>query len=534
MVKRLIVVPIVIAVLALVAVPSSATSSFTVTRSLSADTVASLVEVLVGDTAFTGAKINGLESLPIDGKTFTGTFSGGSDLLGVDEGLILAADVDPTDLTSNQLGVALPTVTQSASDPSQALLTEALYDIASTALSARSVQSATSIEFSLTPTADYFKLTYSLIISEEGSYGGSSWSGEVFEYPDGLGIFVKDSGQPWSASQNCAVVPTTSTYVAMESAGIVASQNTVSESRAVAQANYDALVAPTLEDGYQPTLPLPTIPSDLAAPGVAYETDRALGIGDRFITVPLTCVVDISTFTSSVDVGIVLANLNDSLVPPAVLLAGNSVGFSSNLAAVSAPQTPSQDAVSAPYTGPLLQEFSSRTLDVCTPKSITITGVRLSDVTASVQGKSVTVLENTATKLVLAFPAGLTPAQDVDLVINSSSGTLTHQDAFDIPADTCETELSKGRWTQLQSDGQTVKMYAKDPIGDGKIQFFVDGEEIAWVNAADEADPKLSFASGYPYLVRSVELKPGKNRFEIKLDGVRVWRATYVPKRYKP
>ena len=184
----------------------------------------------------------------------------------------------------------------------------------------------------------------------------------------------------------------------------------------------------------------------------------------------------------------------------------------------------------APYTGPLLQEFSSRTLDVCTPKSITITGVRLSDVTASVQGKPVTVLENTATKLVLAFPAGLTPAQDVDLVINSSSGTLTYQDAFDIPADTCDTELSKGRWTQLQSDGKTVKIYAKDPIGDGKIQFFVDGQEIAWVNAVDEADPKLSYASSNPYLVRSVELKPGKNRFEIKLDGVRVWRATYVPK----
>ena len=82
----------------------------------------------------------------------------------------------------------------------------------------------------------------------------------------------------------------------------------------------------------------------------------------------------------------------------------------------------------------------------------------------------------------------------------------------------------------MQSDGKTVKMYAKDPIGDGKIQFFVDGKEIAWVNAVDEADPKLSFASSYPYLVRSVELNPGKNRFEIKLDGVRVWRTTYVPK----
>ena len=150
--------------------------------------------------------------------------------------------------------------------------------------------------------------------------------------------------------------------------------------------------------------------------------------------------------------------------------------------------------------------------------------------TASVQGKSVTVLENTDTKLVLAVPAGLTPGNNVDLVINSSSGTLTHQDAFDIPADTCTAVLSKGRWTQLQSDGKTVKMYAKDPIGDGKIQFFVDGKEIAWVNAVDEADLKLSFASSYPYLVRSVALHEGKNRFEIKLDGVRVWRTTYVPK----
>ena len=189
-----------------------------------------------------------------------------------------------------------------------------------------------------------------------------------------------------------------------------------------------------------------------------------------------------------------------------------------------------QASAPAPYTGPLLQDYSSRTLDVCTPKSITITGIRLLGATASVQGKSVTVLENTDTKLVLAVPAGLTPGNNVDLVINSSSGTLTHQDAFDIPADTCAAVLSKGRWTQLQSDGKTVKIYAKDPIGDGKIQFFVDGKEIAWVNAVDEADPKLSFASSYPYLVRSVALHEGKNRFEIKLDGVRVWRATYVPK----
>ena len=194
-------------------------------------------------------------------------------------------------------------------------------------------------------------------------------------------------------------------------------------------------------------------------------------------------------------------------------------------------QAPAAPAAPAPYAGPLLTEFSSRTLDVCAPESITVTGIRLSGATASVQGKNLTVLLNTDTKLVLEFPSGLTPGNNVDLVINSSSGTLTYQDAFDIPAEVCAAEVSKGRWTKLQADGTAVKMYAKDPVGDGKIQFFVDGREIAWVNAVDESDPKLvAAASGYPYLVRSVELKPGKNRFEIKLDGVRVWRATYVPK----
>lgn len=182
------------------------------------------------------------------------------------------------------------------------------------------------------------------------------------------------------------------------------------------------------------------------------------------------------------------------------------------------------------YQGPVLKGFSSKTLDPCTAKAITITGTNLAGVKASIQGKSVTVVESTDSKLVLAFPAGLTPATQVDLEITSTFGRLTFQDLFQIPEAVCSQNLSKGRWTQLQSDGKTVKMYAKDPIADGKIQFFVDGEEIAWVNAVDESDPKLSFASSYPYLVRSVELHPGKNRFEIKLDGVRVWRATYVPK----
>lgn len=73
-------------------------------------------------------------------------------------------------------------------------------------------------------------------------------------------------------------------------------------------------------------------------------------------------------------------------------------------------------------------------------------------------------------------------------------------------------------------------MFSKQPIGLGKVQFFVNGEEIAWIRAVDELDPKLSFAGGSAYLVRAVNLSPGKNRFEIVVEGERVWRATYAPR----
>ena len=180
-----------------------------------------------------------------------------------------------------------------------------------------------------------------------------------------------------------------------------------------------------------------------------------------------------------------------------------------------------------PYEGPVFSEFSSRTVDTCKPTTITVTGTNLSGVSAKLNGVAVKVLENTATKLVMQVPAGLTPAKKVDLVVTSSSGSLTVQDALEIRAGVCNLNISEGLWTKKQS-ATSIKFYAKSPIGEGKIQFFANGKEVAWVNAVDETDPKLTFASGYPYLVRTFELAPGKNRVEIRLDGVRIWRATYA------
>lgn len=82
----------------------------------------------------------------------------------------------------------------------------------------------------------------------------------------------------------------------------------------------------------------------------------------------------------------------------------------------------------------------------------------------------------------------------------------------------------------MNSSKTKVRMVAKNPVGVGKIQFFVNGKEIAWLNTLDFSDPKLASPNGTPYFSRVVELKTGKNRPEITVVGKRVWFATYALK----
>jgi len=82
-------------------------------------------------------------------------------------------------------------------------------------------------------------------------------------------------------------------------------------------------------------------------------------------------------------------------------------------------------------------------------------------------------------------------------------------------------------WTKNLNDG-TVKMYAKNIVGAGKVQFMLNGKEIAWVRATSAADSKLRTANGASYLVRTVDLVEGqKNVLEIWVDGVRTTRTAY-------
>jgi hypothetical protein len=392
------------------------------------------------------------------------------------------------------------------------------------------MESISTLEFKIQPTSQFLKLTYSLVISENGSDPNSdgNWNGDVFQYPDGVGIFVKEAGTSWAANQNCAVIPTTSSYLAMETAGVVPQTGTVPQRRAVAQANYGALVAPTLVNGYIPPSPLPTVNANptapqIAPPRIAYSTNSELGIGDRFITVPLTCVVDVSGFTSQVEVGIVVANFNDGAVAPAILIAGNSVGFAGNQAAVPVvAQAPQQVPAATPYIGP---NSSQKVIGPPSAK-VALTGSLLSTVgKLKVAGVEVTFTRREDGSLAFTIPNNLGPGT-YDIVLESDYGTLTLQQHLVVQ----KVGAAPGKPSTKKTSSNTVNIYYFNPEGAGKVQFFVDGKEIAWhkSSATSSTGAALTKTANSSYLVRTISLSPDRAKaIEIYLDGKRVWRAAY-------
>ncbi len=222
---------------------------------------------------------------------------------------------------------------------------------------------------------------------------------------------------------------------------------------------------------------------------------------------------------------------------------GSSLSFNAALWGITTiqalPSPPTPQATTAPsYTGP--------TVTSATPAApstqVTLTGTNLASVTRiEIDGVSIAITNETATQLTFTLPAAITPGLK-DLKIFSSFGTLTVQSILRVLSATGEetTQSTTARaWTkgQTQPNGELtqVKIYARNIIGEGKIQFLVNGREVAWARATDATDPKLRIQTDGPmagtdYLVRTITLSPGKNRLEITLDGVRIWRATYLPK----
>lgn len=181
-------------------------------------------------------------------------------------------------------------------------------------------------------------------------------------------------------------------------------------------------------------------------------------------------------------------------------------------------------AISFTYDGPMLDPISQ---SASPGEAVTLTGKRMNTITTVEMDGLSAVAECTESTCSFTVPADVS-AGDKNLVLIGSHGKLTVQGALaisDSPAGSFETVAS---WTKNQGDG-TVKLYAMNIVGAGKVQFMFNGEEIAWVRALDDSDPKLRNANGAQYLVRTVELVRGqKNVLEIYVDGVRTKRAAYT------
>jgi hypothetical protein len=184
---------------------------------------------------------------------------------------------------------------------------------------------------------------------------------------------------------------------------------------------------------------------------------------------------------------------------------------------------PAANSATTPYTGPIVTPPAA--VSFRPGGKAVLPGSNLSGVSkVSVAGLDVDVKVNSAGELEITVPSSLKPGV-YDLVIVSDSGTLTVQDGLRVAAGsssvgaTSETRPS----TKLKEDN-TVKVWVFDVVGAGKVQIFHNGKEIAWVNTTDSSDSKLT--SGY--LVRTVDLAPGKNVIEVYVDGIRVDRKAYT------
>jgi hypothetical protein len=179
------------------------------------------------------------------------------------------------------------------------------------------------------------------------------------------------------------------------------------------------------------------------------------------------------------------------------------------------------------YNGPTLMTPSSNT--ATTGQKVSVAGLNLGTVTrVSIDGVLVTGLEVSDNEIRFVLPE-LTPGMK-NLHVTSSFGVLVVQDFIRVAA---ASQIDTAGWTVAQPGASTAKVYARGVVGAGKVQFFVNGREVAWVKAIDGSDPKLRTPqagpmAGVSYLVRTVPLVAGKNVIEIYVEGERVRRVAYT------
>lgn len=509
-----------------------------------------------------------------------GTFSSGSSLVGLDSGLVIVPGYNPESMlrraqaqdsteftmdgsyytgageTLSETEVDFPNsvVGALAAAVSDALPDfEAGFQFSSAEFQTMndsppdlSIVDATSLSFVLDPTADFFKMDFVLGMTEYGEWNPDTgkWEEDVSAYPDGLGIFVKSESESWLDAVNCAAIPTTNTYLSMIAAGILPPGDPVANA-VTARQNYLALVSETAKEGYVLS-PESRVGFDLLEPAgdlipppmIALATEQNSAV--RFVTTVMTCVVDISDIRfdeERVEVGIAVSNLFDAIFPPAMFVSNGSIRFAENAVAtqqveerivieqVAQQQQQEQaQAVAAPYSGPVI---TSGPVTAAPGGQALLTGSGLESVTTvEVNGRAIAMDSASGQQLRFTLPLDITVGTK-DLVLVSSFGRLSLPGMLRVVA-TVPGSTGAEPTASIKRIGDTVRLFATEVIGAGKVQLMLNGKEIAWVRAVDNADPKLRFANGAYYLVRTVVLAEGKNVFEVFVDGERVRRVAYT------
>lgn len=177
----------------------------------------------------------------------------------------------------------------------------------------------------------------------------------------------------------------------------------------------------------------------------------------------------------------------------------------------------------APYIGPIVSTVSTRSPSE--GQRVFVSGQRLDSITSlSIAGQSVPFTLTLAGGLSFEFPAGLSAGHH-DMVLQSSFGLLRVQQLFEVSGGTDASRANTNRDVVIRTTaGRLTKIYIFDVVGAGKVQVFVNGKEIAWVNATAHNDPKLrQLPNGEGYLVRTVDPDDAVtvfiDGFEVSLTG---------------
>lgn len=160
------------------------------------------------------------------------------------------------------------------------------------------------------------------------------------------------------------------------------------------------------------------------------------------------------------------------------------------------------------YQGPLIQALNPN--PVQRGSTLTMSGQQLSQVSQIAIGDSViSASEMTVTDTQLSFvvPAAA-PLGQQPLVLVGSFGSLSYQNGVEVLAETERFEVRR------QANGD-LKLYAFGILNQGKIQFMVDGQELAWVRATTNQNAGVrtivTTSGSEHYLVRTLKSPNSKS-----------------------